>query len=320
MGGFTYLLYYARAFRRNFPFEAPAMYCSGCGKTNRFCECGEGGAAGRSRSKERREKEQRRGTRPAETDEPDFWDKIEDVLDKKVVKKLEPRFEKLEKGQEELVKRADTMEKRVEALEHGSSEGSGGPWKPAAIWIKNFCEYDARRTEGISRPQMMNILKTLKGHLDPDLQAHVGDFEMAGSLNQKVKVRIVPGYAHEIASVWKEKLGSKEEPPHPELKFNERVLFCHAERHPTEQKIYDKVGLTLSWLRSQVGGATVQCTWRPDFKLQVVTDMGNEVTEVGNIEADASIQWNESGLAKVGSGVTPAKATGMLVAFRSKRP
>ena len=213
-------------------------YCSSCGKTNRLCEC-DGGPFCRSRSNERRDREQRRSRRPTETDEPDFWDRIEDVLDKKVVKKLEPRFEKLEKGQDELVKRADEMEKRVEAIEHGSSEGSGGTWKPAAIWIKNFCDYDVRRTQGISRLQMMKILKILKDGLDPVLQTHVGDIEMTGSLNQKVKVRISPGYAHEIASIWKEKLGSKETEPQEELKFNERVLFCHAERHPAEQQIYD---------------------------------------------------------------------------------
>ena len=287
-------------------------FCSGCGKIHQQCAC-----EGRSRSKERRDKE-RREKRPAETEATDFWEKIENVLENKVVKKLEPRFERLEQGQNDLTTRAEKMEKRIEDLEQRPAEGSNGTWRPCAIWIKNFCDFDERRTKGISRLQMGSILSSLKGYLDPSLQPHVGDFEMVGSLNHKVKVRISPGYAHEIASIWKENFGEKETPNKEDLKFNGRVLFCHAERPPAEQTIYDKAGLTMAWLRSVAVDAEVRCTWKPDYTMQVVTDMGSTVTEVGNIQQDASIKWNPEGLKTAGGQeMTPELAEQKLTTFRS---
>ena len=253
--------------------------------------------------------------RPQQTEEEDFWTRIETMMDRssnKVVTQLGGRITKFEKSQEELATRTEALEKRMDSNEEKlftiGEPGSSRGFVPKSVWLKNFCPYDERKTQGMSRPQMTSLLAKLKSSLDESLQDKVGDFVLAGTFNHKVKVCVSPGYALEIAGTWRERLEK------PDIQFNHRTIKCVAERHPEVQKRFDKAGKVMAWLRSVAPDGEPRCTWQPEFLLKVATGMGSS-HDVGKINEDASVTWYAAGLANGIKDMTPGKAGQELGVF-----
>ncbi len=270
-------------------------YCQNCGKLTDQCACHD-----RSRSNDRR--------RPRETEEPDFWSKLERMVGKssdKVIETLGPRIDNVETKQVELSAKHDALAQRVDDLEFVTSSGNNSTFVPGFLEIKNFCDYDDRRRLGASRPQAEELVNNLKAVLPDTIQCKVGDVALTGGRVHKIKVHVTKGFAIEIAGVWREELEKATR------NFNERKLFITIERPPEEQAIYSKAGKAMAFLRSKVTQVEVKCTWQPDFNLEVDDKV------VGSIGYDAAITWNAAGLAQACGDLTSECADRELARFRS---
>jgi hypothetical protein len=224
---------------------------------------------------------------------------ISQLLDTKLAP-LSHKVERIEVVLDTQGTRLDKVESDIKALgtsasssSRATASGAPGAFVATSLEIKNFCDYDDRKSKGVDRKQAEDLVASLKSQLPPSIQSKVGEIVMYGRRGQKIKVEVEPPFALEISMFWKEIFMEDEQ-----FNFNGRRLYTTVEREPKEQKRFAAGGRARAFLDGKAknieSNAEAKCTWNPDWELRV-GGTGGDVT-VGFVAEDASISWSHEGL------------------------
>lgn len=242
--------------------------------------------------------------------------------------KLETRFGALEAQTNKLSELQQKQEERLKRLEDGaakgggtresgstaSSSGSGGRragWTPKFVWLRNFCAFDEKNTQGITRADAEVLLASLREHTPEMLRASIGNLHLDAIKNYRVKVAVGDGHCEEIAGIWRELLASNK------VGWQDRPLTAKSEHSPEDQYRYSTTGKLLNWVKEDLRRPEAVSSWWPDFHVLIKDGDGYEVA-LATVRADGSVHWDEELLLQV-SNLSVRDAQRRSASYRRQR-
>ena len=185
------------------------------------------------------------------------------LLDQKFEANLAPINEKITKIDTRLDKHDSRLTVLEDAMKKSGEASRSASFVPTYFDIRGFCTWENRRSQGISRPQALDLVKNLKAQIPEDLQGKIGDIEVRGSCVHKFIVHVTPPFATEIAVLVKELLvqgGTG-------AQFNGNDVFTTVQKAPEEQRRFEAGGRARAFLETKSKekdpGATVRRSGLP---------------------------------------------------------
>ena len=222
------------------------------------------------------------------------------------------KIEGLENRMEKSDARLDKIEEQLAGKAQGSSSGM---FKPTHIEIKGFCEWNKRKEKGICRAEAEELLKKLTQKLPGSVQGKVGVLEMFGVRCHKFRVNVTVPHAVEVGMAFKQYLQEDDS-----LQFDGRTLYATIQREPEEEKRVRTSAMILSFMESKVkekdSGATVKCTWKPDFKIKIMNSQGTGCV-IGAVADSGVMEWDEA-VVQANLGCASGDIDAAMKAARSK--
>ena len=184
------------------------------------------------------------------------------------------------------------------------------PFEPSYVEARGWCSFEDRTTQGLSKAQCAAVADALKGHLDPQIAARMGEAQVRGLKNFTFRVPVRGGLATclEITGIANDLVKSGRLSL-PEAYTDRSALRWAAERSPEAQA---KLAALLRILRAAEhavkakagageaawAAATAAPNWR-DNAVEVTGGPGGAFT-VCEIGPGGTHKWNPEGLTALG--------------------